>query len=116
MKKKFVVALLLLPFLFCGCESRQRGNTYELTRYSWFAKFDNGGEVRLKFDGERASLTLKNGKEQDAVRGRFIADDTAFVIFDRDVSRNFAFDYVPRGEKLDLTFEGNTIEMSAVSR
>ncbi len=115
MKKKFVAALILLPLIFCGCETKQTGNVYELTRYSWQAKFENGGKVTLSFRGERASLTLKNGDEQDKIEGKVIADDSSFVIFDRDDAQNYGFEYVPRGEKLDLTFEGSTIEMSAVS-
>ena len=115
MKKKFVAVLILLPLFFCGCDTKQTGSAYELTRYSWQAKFDNGGEVKLSFSGEFASLTLKNGTERETIDGRFIADDTSFVIFDSGVSQNYGFGYVPRGEKLDLTFEGNTIEMTANS-
>ena len=104
---------MLLSVICCGCSQRSFGNPAELTQYTWHAKRDGGGEITLKFNGETAALTLKNGGESATISGKLLADDTSFVIFDTALGQNYAFSYMPRGELLDLTFEGNTIEMKA---
>ena len=111
--KKLVVCLMLLSVILCGCSQRAFGNPPELTKHTWHALRDGGGEITLEFNGENAVLTLKNGDEAATIAGKMLADDTSFVIFDTDLKQNYAFSYVPRGELLDLTFEGNTIEMKA---
>lgn len=111
--KKLVVCLMILSVILCGCSQRALGNPSELTKYTWHAQCDGGGELTLKFDGDNAELTLKNGNETATISGKVLADDTSFVIFDTELKQNYAFTYVPRGELLDLTFEGNTIEMKA---
>ena len=111
--KKLVVCIMLLSVMLCGCSCRSSGNPSELTKYTWHAQRDGGGEITLTFKGETAKLTLKNGDETAAIAGKLLADDNSFVIFDTELKQNYAFSYTPRGELLDLTFEGNTIEMKA---
>ena len=111
--KKLVVLITLFSVILCGCSQRAFGNPSELTKYSWYAQCDGGGELSLKFEGETAALTLKNGDETATITGKVLADDNSFVIFDTELKQNYAFSYTPRGELLDLTFEGNTIEMKA---
>ncbi len=113
MKKTVVCLLMILSAALCGCSRQALGNTAELMKYSWHARRDGGGEISLRFDSGSAELSLTNGGESAEIAGKMLADDTSFVIFDEKLKQNYAFFYVPRGEKLDLTFEGNTIEMEA---
>ena len=74
-----------------------------------------GGEASLSFSEDRAELIMSSGGEREVIEGEYIADGSAFVIFDKQIFRNYSFTYVPHGEKLELTFEGGTIEMTAES-
>ena len=111
--RKFVVLFILPLILFCGCTGRASGNAGELTRCDWSATLGGGGELRLSFDDGSARLEIKNGGESAVIEGRMIAGEDSFVIFDSDLGQNYAFEYVPRGEKLDLTYGGDTVEMTA---
>lgn len=113
--KKCVVCLLLLPlWLFGGCKMKAVPcNAAELRQYNWNASLDGGGSVSLRFDGDRAELMLRNAGEEERIAGKMLADEESFVIFDSRLSQNYAFSYQPHGKKLDLTFEGNTIELHA---
>ncbi len=116
MKKCVICLLLFVSVLLCGCSRQTTGNPSELMQFHWHAALEGGGEADLRFEGEHARLILKNGGETAEIAGRVIADDSTFVIFDRELSQNYGFGYTPRGEKLDLSFEGNTIEMEAVEK
>ena len=114
--KKLVAALLLcVIFIFSGCSKSASGSVAELTQRRWSAKLDGGGEASLSFSEDRAELIMSNGGEREVREGEYIADGSAFVIFDKPVCRNYSFTYIPHGEKLELTFEGGTIEMTAES-
>ncbi len=112
--KKTVAVILLLLVVFCGCARTSPGNTSELTQYVWTASLKGGGEVRLELDGETARLEMSCGGEKEVIEGRYLADETSFVIFDSDAEQNYRFEYVPRGKKLDLTYKSHTIEMQSL--
>lgn len=111
--KRWIVPLLLLSLLPCGCCRTPSGAAAELTRYAWSAALEGGGTLALRFSGDTASLTMKNGGETAAVSGSFVADETALVIFDRESARAFRFAYQPKGETLALTYEGQSVELTA---
>ena len=113
--KKLVAVLLIFPMLlFCGCRGGDQGNIHELTRCDWAAEREGGATLRLEFDGDYASLTLENGGEKRVIEGKMLADEERFVIFDESVAQNYAFSYVPRGEKLDLSYNGSTVELHKI--
>ena len=112
--KKLVAVILLLPVVFCGCARTSAGNTAELTQYVWTAALKGGGEARLELDSKTAHLEMSCGGEKEVIEGSYLADETSFVIFDAGAGQNYRFEYAPRGKKLNLTFDGNTIEMKAV--
>ena len=116
MKKGVAAFFICLIFILCGCSGSTSGCAAELTERSWHAKLDGGGEAHLGFCGERAELTVSDGGERQIIEGDFIADESAFVIFDKSVCRNYSFTYVPHGDKLELTFDGGTIELFAEDR
>ena len=111
MKKYVCAALIAVIFVFCGCSNGAQGYTGELTGGSWHARLDGGGSISLSFDGDHAALTLENGGESATIRGRVIADDSTFVIFDRELGQNYGFSYVPEGDTMELSYEGNTVIM-----
>lgn len=113
MKKVVAVFCICVIFICCGCSKSASGSVAELTGRSWHTKLDGGGEASLSFSGEHAKLVMSNGGVQEIIEGEYIADESAFVIFDKPVCRNYSFTYVPHGETLELTFDRGTIEMTA---
>lgn len=112
--KKLVAALLPLAVILCGCARSSSGNAAELTGRCWSAELEGGGEARLSFDGGLAVLSMKNGDESVVIGGEYLADGSELVIFDASAGQNYRFEYVPRGETLDLSYNGHTVEMNAV--
>ncbi len=115
MKKTVTLLMILLSLLFCGCESRSKGNVYELTGCDWEAETEGGGVLRLSFDGDSARIEIENGADSTVIEGEMLADDGTFVVFDKELRQNYGFSYVPRGSLLDLTYGGHTVEMHKTS-
>lgn len=108
--KKFVALIcVFLCFLLCSCTIATTGYSDELTLNSWSAKLDGGAEINLEFKDENASLTLKSGNDKTKISGKYLADDKSFVIFMPEISQNYTFAYVPKGNKLDITYNNSTI-------
>lgn len=110
-----VLALLGAAAVLGGCALTPTGSVAELTRCAWSATLDGEGYVRLSFADDRAALTLKNGGDRQDIAGSFVADETDIVIFDRDCARYYAFTYVPKGNALDLSYQGGTVTLRAES-
>ena len=99
--KKFVALIcILLCLLLCSCSIATTGYSDELTLNSWCAKLDS------------ASLTLKSGDETTEICGKYLADERSFVIFMPEISQNYTFLYVPKGDKLDVTYNNSTITLN----
>lgn len=107
---------LLIIITLSGCETAPKGNISELTDYSWQAKLDSGAEVSLDFDEDRASFNVKNGEKTVSISGRYLADETEFVIFMPEIKQNYGFGYTPRGSMLDIKYGGKTITMKKRSK
>ena len=114
MKKTVGAVIFMIIFVFSGCSGGERGYVSELTQSTWQAQLEGGGNLYLSFDGDHATLDIQSGKEQTQIKGRVIADEKSFVIFDRELAQNYGFEYVPRGEQLELCFEGNTVVMDKI--
>ncbi|HCA05511.1 MAG TPA: hypothetical protein DEO32_06415 [Ruminococcaceae bacterium] len=111
--KKFVFTLIFITFalFLCGCETGETSCVGELTSSSWQLKLKSGGKIDLDFNGKIACLTLSNGKDKTKIEGKYLADETEFVIFMPQIAQNYGFKYTPRGNLLDLSFEGKTVTL-----
>ena len=109
--KKFVAAFLfiLLSLTFSGCTADASGRVAELISADRSAVLGSGAEVSLKFSGDTAALTIKSRDETSAIQGRYIADDDNFVIFVPEIGQNYCFSYTPRGNELELGYDGSSI-------
>ncbi len=90
MKKLICLAVALLLIL-CGCARTQAGNPAELRQYSWTGQTKGGGRVSLRFDGDKAALTLQNGGETAVITGSCLTDDETLVIFDDASAQSYRF-------------------------
>ena len=101
MKKVMITAAALLCIL-CGCTRTPSGNPAELRQYSWTGQTEGGGAVSLRFDGDKAVLTLQNGGETAVIAGTCLTDDETLVIFDDTSAQSYRFGYVSKGQTLLL--------------
>lgn len=115
MKKFVVTVLILFSFILCSCTANTSGYIYELTSSRWIAHLDSGAEINLEFNNDTAYLDVKNAEKASQIKGKYIADETTFVIFVSDISTNYIFTYKPKGNTLDLTYNGNTITLNKVA-
>lgn len=113
--KKFVI--LLLSFLLAavlllsGCETAPDGCAHELTDHSWQTSLESGATVSLDFSGEYACLKIQSGDEAVKISGKYLAGESELVIFMPEIYQNYGFEYTPRGNFLDLSYEGKTITL-----
>ncbi len=79
----------------CADASRQSGGAAAI-------QTKGGGRVSLRFDGDKAALTLQNGGETAVITGSCLTDDETLVIFDDASAQSYRFGYVPKGQTLLL--------------
>lgn len=111
MKDFVVLVCFLIALFFCGCSADTSGYKYELTSNEWNAQLEGGGSAELEFDNGTASLTLSNGELSRTIKGRYIADNSSFVIFVPELKFNYSFEYTPKGNTLDLVYNSNTLTL-----
>lgn len=111
---KKIVALLLISlcFVLCACTTNTSGYINELTSSKWQKTFEGGAEINLDFDENTAVLKINNSGISTEIKGDYIADQSSFVIFVPEVSQNYSFDYTPKGNKLDISYNNNTITLN----
>lgn len=114
MKKIVVVFCIMFALVCCSCTADTSGYTYELTSKSWKANSEGGGIAELTFNEDTATLVLENGDLKKQISGKYIADETSFVIFASDLPYNYKFDYVPSGNTLTLTYNSMELVMTAI--
>ena len=119
MKKLVILLILPMVMLFCGCTQNAPSPQNELTSSRWTAKLEGGAEVELQFYGEpgdmSADFKITNAGKSVNISGDCLTDGSSFVIFDESISQNFAFDYTPKGNTLDISYNGSTLTLQKQS-
>ena len=111
MKKVVALFYLIICVMFCSCTQNTSGYSYELTSSKWKTTLNGGAEVSLSFSDDTANFTIKNSDKSTQIKGKFIADEETFVIFVPEICQNYGFAYVPKGNTLDISYNGNTITL-----
>lgn len=113
MKKFLILLVFLFAIIISGCTQNAPCYKTELIQSRWSAVQDGGAEIELEFFGEpedlSAEITITNAQKSIKISGDCLADEQSFVIFDSTVFQNYAFDYIPKGGALELTYNGSTI-------
>ena len=118
--KKMLFSAVIISFLMlCGCIQNAPSPQNELISSNWTASLDGGGELSLKFYGEPGDLSaefnLKNAGKDVTISGDCLVDSTSIVIFDSSVSQNYAFDYTPKGDTLEISYNHNVLTLQKQS-
>jgi len=118
-KKLLFSAVIISLLMLCGCTQNAPSPQNELISSNWTASLDGGGELSLKFHGEPGDLSaefnLKNAGKDVTISGDCLVDSTSIVIFDSSVSQNYAFDYTPKGDTLEISYNHNVLTMQKQS-
>ena len=109
--KKIMFIFMIAAIAFSGCSQSVSGRVDELCSCSWSKTLAGGAEVRLSFDGDNAALTVDSAGEKIEIAGKCVIDDSSIVIFVPALSVNYGFGYLPKGDKLDLTYGSATITL-----
>jgi hypothetical protein len=111
MKKIVVVLIFLISVILPSCTTDTSGYKSELVSRKWIAELSGGATVNLEFAENIAKLEMRNADKKVEIKGRYVADDETFVIFVPEISQNYSFTYLPKGEKLDVSYNGYTITL-----
>ncbi|MCI6007448.1 hypothetical protein ACTQ3M_09785 [Oscillospiraceae bacterium LCP25S3_E10] len=113
MKKTiYVIFIISLFLLLCGCTQRQIVSIPdELTAYSWEKSDKFGKEIKLSFEENCATLTIKSPDKSYKIQGNAIIDNDSIQIFDDSLKSTFSFKYNLYGDKIKLKYNDNTIEL-----
>lgn len=118
-KKLLFSAVIISLLMLCGCTQNAPSPQNELISSNWTASLDGGGELSLEFSGEPGDLSaefnLKNAGKDITISGDCLVDSTSIVIFDSSVSQNYAFDYTPKGDTLEISYNHNVLTMQKQS-
>ncbi|HHZ06421.1 MAG TPA: hypothetical protein GX401_06515 [Clostridiales bacterium] len=115
MKKIIVLLCALMCMLMCGCMKEQINTIpQELKASVWKGEDDFNKGAVLSFDGDTATLLLKNGDDKVSIIGNAMIDDTAVTITDEALAEEFTFNYVLYGDKIEITYDNSTITLDRV--
>ncbi len=114
MKKLFAFVLIISCLALCSCTTDTSGESYELTSEKWYGKLKGGAEVSLEFSENAANLKLKSGNDEIAIKGYYAIDDNSFMIFNDEFKQSYSFGYTVNGNKLNLKYCQNEIEIEKV--
>lgn len=114
LKKIVAVLLISVCFVFSACTTDTSGYVNELKSSKWEVELEGGAELKLEFDEDTAVLKINNSGKSTEIKGNYVADEGSFVIFVPEVAQNYTFEYTPKGNKLDLSYNSNTITLNKV--
>lgn len=106
------LCLVLTVILLCGCTKQEITSTAdELTMYSWSNSDKYDKKITLYFNDDTATIVIYTPEYSGCITGNAIVSNTSLSISDNNLKQNFTFDYVLYGNKVDLKYNGNTIEL-----
>jgi hypothetical protein len=111
MKKIVVVLIFLISVILSSCTTDTSGYKNELVSRKWYTELKGGATINLEFSEDIAKLKMKNADKKVEIKGRYVADNETFVIFVPEISQNYSFTYLPKGNNLDITYNGYTITL-----
>ncbi len=109
---KMFVCILLCFFLF-SCSYVEQSYADELISNVWYAENENETKVQLSFtDDNRAELKIEGDADNTCtISGVCVINETSFVISDVTMAKNISIDYKLFGNKIDLTYMGQTLTL-----
>lgn len=116
------VKLILLNFcvinmlIFCSCSQIPNSFAQELTQSNWEAEFKNGTKVALTFlEDNKAKFDIVGDYDNSCtISGVCTVSEKAFVISDISMAKNISMEYKLYGNKVEITYMGETISLDKI--
>ncbi|MEE1056318.1 MAG: hypothetical protein UH239_03625 [Acutalibacteraceae bacterium] len=116
--KRFITVILIITvtFLMFGCTTRQIITTAdELTINKWSSSDKFNKEISLEFSENNATLSFKTENFSGKISGLAIIDDKTITINDKTLNQDFSFEYELFGDKINLKYKDNMLELEKVA-
>lgn len=104
-----MIQVVMFSLLMYGCTRVIRDASDELVMYSWSTVLEGGAEVSLTFEDEDAAFSVKNGENSSTVKGYCVLSSDQFVIIDEKTEESYTFDYILRGDSVELSYQNSLI-------
>lgn len=102
-----------LVFIMTSCTQVIKNPADEIRLASWKASLKNGERVKLDFDEDNVNFIILNSKNKSVLKlsGKAFFDRNRMMIFDRNDSQSYVFNYKLRDNKLELNYGGGKITL-----
>ena len=118
LKKLSMLLLCVICFAepCCGCTTQQiTSPKNELMDYSWEKSDKFGKTISLSFTKDTAQLKISTTDFNYAITGTALINDEAIKIFDDDLKQSYCFNYVLYGDKIEIDYNENKIELDKIT-
>ena len=110
----FIVTVTIL--ILSGCTQTQiTSKADELMANKWFASDKFGKEVALSFAQDTAELKVKTNDFSCEIIGTALVDEQTIRIFDNTLKQAYNFDYSLYGDRIEIIYNENTVELNKVT-
>lgn len=114
--KCFMVCIVVITMILSGCTQSQVASTAdELMANEWFADDKFGKEISLSFTQDTAELKVKTNDFSCKLIGTALVDEQTVKIFDNTLKQTYSFDYNLYGDKIEITYDENTVVLNKVT-
>ncbi len=112
-----LVALFICLFIpFSGCTQKQITSPQdELVLYEWGKSDKFGKEISLSFADDTAQLKIKTTDFDYSIAGDVLIDNETIKIYDNNLKQSYSFNYVLYGDKIEITYNENTLELDKIT-
>lgn len=118
MKKSVFLFLPILIFTMILCSCTQKSivsKQDEVKVNSWSGNGEYCTTVFLSFDGTTADFDIQSmGGAKTSLHGDCVVDDEKIRLTDSRLKKSLEFNYEIEGDKMTLTYDGGTINLSRV--
>ena len=110
------LCIVVVMLFLTGCTQAQiTSKADELIANKWSASDKFGKEISLSFIQDTAELKVKTNDFSCEITGTALVDEQTVKIFDNTLKQSYSFNYTLYGDKIEIIYDENTIELSKVT-
>ena len=111
-----IACIAVITMILSGCtQSQITSKADELMANKWFSSDKFGKEIALSFTQNNAELEVKTDDFSCKIIGIALVDEQTVKIFDNTLKQTYSFDYNLYGDKIEITYDENTVELNKVT-
>lgn len=106
-----ITAVMLLCLILSGCARVIDSEKDEIRLSKWEGAYENGKTVALRFEDSSAFFSVRGKDIALDIEGLCSLTDDSFMIFDEKSGLSYRFDYILHGDRIELSYRGDSIEL-----